>query len=233
MNGILADYPELQNILGVTFKDAGLLSRALTHRSFLHEHPEHIGSSNERLEFLGDAVLGMLFADKLFRDFPDLAEGELTHLRSLLVRSSTLSRIAKRLELGRFLLLGKGEDESGGRGRPINLARAMEAIIGAVYLDKGMEETLDFILRIFQEEIIEFTVNKTEVDFKSLLQVFAQGRYRQKPDYSIVESSGPDHSRSFTAEVSLGEEILGRGSGKSKKKAETEAARIALEKLKD
>jgi len=230
---ILPDYLILQDILGVTFKDIDLLERALTHRSFLHEHPEYTGGSNERLEFLGDAVLGVLFADKFFHDFPELAEGELTHLRSMLVRSSTLSRIANRLELGRFLFLGKGEDDSGGRSRPINLARVMEAIVGAIYLDKGMDETLDFVLRVFHEEIVEFTTNKIEVDFKSLLQEFAQERYKQKPIYNIVESSGPAHSKSFTAEVSLGDNILGRGTGKSKKKAETEAAYIALGKLKE
>jgi ribonuclease-3 len=228
----MADLIELQNILGVTFKDVGLLEKALVHRSFLHEHPEYDGGSNERLEFLGDAVLGMLFADKLYRDFPVQAEGALTRLRSMLVRSSTLTLVAARLGLGKFITLGKGEDESGGRSKPVTLARAMEAVIGAIYIDSGIDNTLDFILRTFDREIIEFTFNKTETDFKSRLQEFVQEQYHQTPKYCIVKTSGPDHSKSFTVEVSLGDKVLAAGNGNSKKKAETEAARIALDKLK-
>jgi ribonuclease-3 len=227
----LADVTELQQTLGVHFKDLLLLEQALVHSSYINENPGAAPTSNERLEFLGDAVLGAVFAEKLYQLLPDAAEGEMTRLRAALVRRATLSRVARAFGLDRYLYLGKGEEASGGRYKPSNLAGALEAVIAAVFLDRGWGITTDFILRLFKDELDELDRRGLIIDYKSRLQHLIQSRQGQMPAYHITETSGPSHKPLFTAEVTAGDTVLGRGCGSSKKIAQTEAARSALEQL--
>jgi ribonuclease-3 len=228
----VADQNELQRTLGVPFEQQELLTQALTHSSYANENPGTAPSSNERLEFLGDAILGLIVAENLFEDFPTMAEGEMTRLRSILVKQDTLARVAETINLGSYLYLGKGEESSGGREKPANLARALEALIAAVYLDHGYEVTDQFVLEILDVELANILYQGTIVDYKSQLQELLQAKAQQTPVYNLIETEGPDHDKKFTVEVKLGNEVLATGTGRSKKKAETEAARIALEKLK-
>jgi len=227
----LADLAELQTSLGVSFNDLSLLEQALIHSSYLNENPDLVPASNERLEFLGDAVLALVVAEKFYQDFPQLSEGEMTRLRTSLVRRETLARVARAIRLGDYLYMGKGEDTSGGRRKPRNLAGALEAVIAAIFLDQGLPPTRKLILRLFGKEL-ERTVNRgVEVDYKSQLQELLQARQQPAPCYQVVEAVGSAHDRWFTVEVKIGDTVLGRGSGRSKKMAETEAACSALQRL--
>lgn len=226
----MADLAELQQTLGVSFNDLSLLEQALVHSSYLNENPSFL-TSNERLEFLGDAILGLVLTEKLYQGFPQFSEGEMTRLRSALVRRETLARIARAIRLGDYLYLGKGEEASGGRRKPSNLAGALEAAIAAIFLDQGATSTKDFILRLFNQELEKAVSQGAGVDYKSRLQEFVQARQQPAPVYQLLEAVGPAHDRRFTVEVKIGDTVLGRGSGKSKKMAETEAARSALERL--
>ena len=226
----MADLAALQQTLGVSFNDTSLLEQALVHGSYVNENPGFAPTSNERLEFLGDAVLGLIVAEKLYQDFPRLTEGEMTKLRAALVRRDTLARMARAIRLGDHLYLGKGEDSSGGQHKPANLAAALEAVIAAVFLDRGTSTARDFILRLLDAELQKVVSQGTEVDYKSELQEVIQAREQRAPAYHVIEVTGPDHDKRFTIEIRLGETVLGIGSGKSKKAAETEAARSVLEK---
>jgi len=227
----LADLAALQQALGISFSDLSLLEQALVHSSYINENPGFAPTSNERLEFLGDAVLGLVVAEKLYQDFPHSDEGEMTRLRAVLVRGSTLARVARTIKLGDYLYLGKGEEASGGRRKPANLAGALEAMIAAIFLDRGSTTTEEVILRLFNKELQKLSSQGAGVDYKSQLQELIQAREQQTPAYQLMEAIGPDHDRRFTVEVRAGDTVLGRGSGKSKKVAETEAARAALEQL--
>jgi len=219
----------LQKTLGISFNNPSLLEQALVHSSYVNENPA--ATSNERLEFLGDAVLGLVIAQELYQRLPRSTEGEMTALRSLLVRGDALARLAKAINLGGHLYLGRGEEASGGRGKPANLAGAMEAVIAAIFLDQGFHIARDFILRLVAKELSKVISQGIEPDYKSQLQELIQARHQQTPSYQVIEATGPDHDRSFTVEVRLGDAVLGRGSGKSKKSAEEAAARSALEQL--
>jgi len=226
----LADLAALQQTLGISFNDPSLLEQALVHSSYVNENPSL--ASNERLEFLGDAVLGLVIAEKLYQDFPHFDEGEMTKLRAALVRGGTLARVARTIKLGDYLYLGKGEKASGGRRKPANLAGALEAMIAAIFLDQGLTTSNDLVLRLFNEELQRVGASQEAgVDYKSQLQELIQAREQQKPTYQLVVAVGPDHDRRFTVEVRVGDTVLGKGSGKSKKAAETEAAHTALEQL--
>lgn len=227
----MANLNELQNKLGITFKDSSLLEHALVHSSYSNENPDFILSSNERLEFLGDAVLGFVVAEKLYQDFPDYPEGKMTKLRAALVRRETLTRIARGLSLGEYLYLGKGEETSGGRNKPANLSAALEAVIAAVYFDQGTEKTRDFILKLIDGEIRQMDEKKLTADYKSELQELVQSERQLAPTYHLTGAVGPDHGKLFSVEVRIKNQILGRGEGKTKKAAETAAARSALENL--
>ncbi len=197
--------------------------------SYINENPGFAGASNERLEFLGDAVLGLVVAEKLYQGLPHLTEGEMTELRAAVVRGDTLARIAQTVSLGKYLYLGRGEEASGGRNKPTNLARALEAVIAAVYLDQGLERARTFILGQFAAEL-EKAKNQDEITgYKSKLQELVQSQRQQTPTYRLIQADGPDHAREFTVEVRVDGQPLGRGKGKSKKAAEEEAARSALE----
>ena len=227
----MAELAVLQEILGVSFKDLSRLEQALVHSSYINENPDFAPTSNERLEFLGDAVLGSVVAEKLYQDLPSFTEGEMTKLRAALVRRDALARAARAISLGDYLYLGKGEEASGGRHKPANLAGALEAVIAAIFLDQGSATAKNFILRLFNKELQKVVSQGAGVDYKSQLQELIQAREQQTPDYYVIEATGPDHDRRFTVEVRAGDTVLGRGSGKSKKEAETEAARSALETL--
>jgi len=221
----------VQKALGIDFNDPSLLKESLIHGSFSNENPAIAPVPNERLEFLGDAVLDLVVATRLFRDFPRFSEGRMTRLRAVLVRKDTLARIARSIGLGNYLYLGKGEDTTGGRDKPANLAGALEAVIGAVYLDQGLETATDFIQKLLADEMTEAFARRTDANYKSELQELLQARQQQRPTYHIVETTGPDHDRTFTVEVRLGDTVLGNGSGRSKKAAETAAAQAILEQF--
>ena len=231
MRKYLAELTVLQKVLGVSFSDTSLLEQALIHSSYCNENPGFAPESNERLEFLGDAVLGFIVAEKLYQEYPDLPEGEMTKFRSALVRGETLASVAKSIGLGDYLYLGKGEEASGGNSKQANLESALEAVIAAVFLSLGLDVVRKLILRLLDKELLAVTMRGNEVNYKSQLQECLQSGKQLPPAYRLIESTGPDHDRVFTAEVVAGDIVLGRGSGKSKKMAETEAARIALEQL--
>jgi len=225
------DLDALQEVLGITFRNRSLLEQAMVHSSYVNENLELVSSHNERLEFLGDAVLGFIVAEKLYQEFPDITEGEMTKLRAALVRRDTLARVARAVGLGDFLYMGKGEEASGGRTKTPNLAGALEAMIGAIYLDQGLTTARDAVLKLLGKELSRVSRYGAGVDYKSRLQELIQSRNQSTPAYRLVAQTGPDHDRRFTVEVMAGDVILGRGTGKSKKLAETEAARLALDRL--
>jgi ribonuclease-3 len=227
----VADLSDLPEILGITFNKLSLLQQAVVHSSYVNENLAFVSGHNERLEFLGDAILGFIVAEKLYQEFPDLSEGEMTKLRSALVRRDTLARVARAVRLGDFLYLGRGEEASGGRGRTANLAGALEAVIAATYLDQGVATTRSLILRLLGEELAKVVSQGMGVDYKSQLQELMHSRHQSTPAYRVVAESGPDHDKRYTVEVMAGDTVLGRGSGKSKKLAEAEAAHSALERL--
>jgi len=227
----LADLSALQQSLGISFNDPSLLEQALVHSSYINENPGLASVSNERLEFLGDAVLGLVVAEKLYQDFPYFAEGKMTKLRSALVRRDFLARMARIIGLGDYLYLGKGEEVSGGRHKPANLAGAMEAVIAAIFLDQSPAAARNFILELINQELQKVVSEGAGIDYKSQLQELIQAKEQLTPAYRVIETAGPDHDKRFTVEVMVDNTALGRGSGKSKKMAEAEAARSALEQL--
>lgn len=223
---------ELEQHLDYTFHDLRLLRAALYHSSYANEHRAQSVSSNERLEFLGDAVLGFVSADYLYGKHPDLPEGELTRIRAALVCEDSLHEVAQRLHLGDFLMLGKGEESGGGRHRPSILADAVEAVLAAVYLDGGIDEARALIHRILLEKEPEQVVESRRRDCKTELQELVQRKPNQELRYELVSESGPDHAKVFTVAVMLNGQVVGLGSGHSKKEAEQSAARTALEQMK-
>ena len=216
----------LQDRLGYVFRDRSLLENALTHSSYANER-RGSASSNERLEFLGDSVLGMVTADKLYHCFPDLPEGKLSRLRAELVCEQSLHAVALELGLGEHLRLGKGEEHSGGRERPSILADAVEAVIAAMYLDGGLDPARTFILGHILSGIDAGEIHHV-MDYKTELQEQIQRKADQHLRYELVETTGPDHNKRFVMAVFLNEQEIGRGQGHSKKEAEQEAAKAAL-----
>lgn len=213
---------------GLKFDDPELLRTALTHRSYLNEHPDVEWDDNERLEYLGDAVLDFLLADMLFRRFSEAREGELTGLRSALARRETLARLAERLGLGEALLMGHGEVETGGRTRAATLCAAFEALVGALYLDQGLEAVAGFVMPLMEQELAAARAEVSDKDPKSRLQELAQGLLGVTPRYRTVKAEGPDHAKVFTVEVYLGDAVCGVGEGHGKQVAAQRAAADAL-----
>ena len=220
----------LQAHLGLTFSNPQILREALTHRSYLNEI-DQAWPSNERLEFLGDAVLGLISTDYLIHRFPEFGEGELTNLRSALVRTETLARFANEADLGEYLFLGRGEEMSRGRQRPAGLACAYEALVGALYLDRGYDLTREFAMRFLAPELEMVVEGRTHRNAKSLLQESIQASSQQTPTYHLIRETGPDHAKTFTVEVRVGNRILGRGHDRSKRGAEQAAAEHALRSM--
>ena len=229
----MTDLAEFQRNIGITFQAPSLLAMALIHSSFINESSSDTIESNERLEFLGDAILGLIIAEKLYGDFPDFSEGKMSRLRATLVSRDTLARVAQIIRLGDFLDMGKGEEASGGRGRAANLAGALEALIAAIYLDRGILGARDFVLRLFSKELVRVSHQGIDIDYKSKLQEVMQSKHQPSPSYRLVQEEGPDHDKRFTVEVLAGNVVLGRGRGKNKKLAQSDAARLALGRLHD
>ncbi len=219
---------DLESAIGYRFQNISLLQNALTHSSYANERWHNSLLSNERLEFLGDSVLGMLVADYLFRTFPHRPEGELTRMRADMVCEKTLAAVAARIGLGRHLLLGHGEEQGGGRSRESILADAVESVIAACFLDGGLEAALNFVQKFILVEVPVTRLNNA--DYKTQLQELVQQK-NQVLSYALVGQSGPDHDKQFDVEVSLNGKTVGSGSGSSKKRAEQSAARAAIEKL--
>ena len=220
---------DLEAAIGYRFENITLLQNALTHSSYANERWHNSLLSNERLEFLGDAILGMTVAKYLYQTFPDRPEGELTRMRADMVCEQTLAKVAARINLGKHLLLGNGEEQGGGRTRNSILADAVESVIAATYLDGGMEAAQRFIEQFI---LVEVPVKKLHnADYKTALQELVQQKKNQVLSYALAGESGPDHDKQFDVEVSLNGQVVGAGSGSSKKRAEQAAARAALEKL--
>ncbi|MGE5141015.1 MAG: ribonuclease III [Rudaea sp.] len=222
---------DLEASLGFVFQDKSLLQRALTHRSYLNENPNLPWLDNERLEFLGDSILGFVTAEYLYHHFPEMKEGDLTSLRAALVRGETLAEYAGQIGLGPHLLISRGEETAGGRSRRALLAGAFEAVVGAIYLDHGLDAASQFILRLVDAKTPEIVQERLDRNSKSLLQELSQGRLKLTPVYRMVQARGPDHAREFTVQVLLGERVYGEGQGRNKQAAEQEAARAALAEL--
>jgi ribonuclease III len=219
---------DLDRAIGIAFNDPSLREAALTHRSYAFEHGLRV--TNERLEFLGDSVLGLVVTDMAYRSYPDLPEGSLAKLRAAIVNMTALADVARSLGLGRIVLLGKGEEQSGGRDKSSILADALEAVFGAVYLDQALSIATELIERLFRPRMEAYVRGEGDRDYKTILQEVASQTLRSMPDYRIQER-GPDHQKEFTATVFLSGEPLGVGTGRSKKEAEQQAAREAHRRL--
>lgn len=222
----------LEKKLGVKFKNGDLLTEALTHRSYLNEFPKWRLPHNERLEYLGDAVLELLVTEELYSKFPQQAEGQLTVLRAALVNFQILAKVAERIGLQDFILMSRGERKDTGRAREVILANAIEAVIGAMYLDLGIEKVRAFVKKYVMDNLAEVLKTKSYRDAKSELQEVVQEKMKLTPTYNVIEESGPAHRRIFTMGVYFGEKLIAQGEGPSKQEAELEAAKGALKKYK-
>jgi ribonuclease-3 len=222
---------ELENVLGYSFKNRQILMNALTHRSFFHENPDKAQDYNERLEFLGDSVLGFVIVEYLYLSDSSLTESIMAKAKSYLVKESVLSEIAASLSLGKYLRLGKGEESTGGRTKRSLLADAVEAVLGAVYLDGGYEDARRLILGLFQNKIGSVLMSGEFYDFKTELQEKTQLLFNSIPEYRMIKQEGEEHSKIFTVDVHIAGTKFGTGFGKSKKEAETNAAQEALREL--
>jgi ribonuclease-3 len=225
------DLPAIETHLGLPFKDKTLLQRAMTHRSYLNENPDYSLADNERLEFLGDAVLDFVTGEYLYHRFPEMDEGSLTSLRSALVRTEALAAFAAQIDLGACLFLGKGEEDSGGRTRDPILCGAFEALIGALYLDQSIGAVNKFFLPLMTPEVKKILNTQSHRDPKSHFQEMAQGSRKITPTYRSIAEEGPDHAKIFTVGVFLNEVCYGQGSGSNKQQAAQEAAKAAIETL--
>ncbi len=220
---------DLETAIGYRFKNITLLQNALTHSSYANERWHDSLKSNERLEFLGDSILGMVVAEHLYRNFPDRPEGELTRMRADMVCETSLANVANKLGLGAHLLLGHGEEQGGGRTRPSILADAVESVIAAAFLDGGFEPAANIVRQFI---LVDVPVTRFHNrDYKTMLQELVQQKKNQVLSYALVGESGPDHDKNFRVEVSLNGAVVGTGSGSSKKRAEQDAARDAVDHL--
>lgn len=229
--GNVRDLSLLEKKIQVKFADLGYLKKAMTHKSYANENRGENIKDNERLEFLGDAVLDLVISEYIFRHYPDYPEGELAKTRAVVVSAPTLARIAKKIGLGQYLLLGRGEEMTGGRERDSILADAFEALVGAIYLDQGLQIVSQFILDYLVEEISTVERGEHLRDYKTLLQEEIQKRSNTRPLYRVVHEEGPDHDKRFTVQVEYKNRIIGTGIGQSKKEAQQRAAADAISKF--
>lgn len=219
---------EIEEHIGVRFNDYSLLTRALTHRSYINENPTEALEDNERLEFLGDAVLDFVVGSYLYHHFPEMKEGELTMLRAALVRTRTLAGFAQDIGVGEALRLGLGEAESGGRDRLPNLCAAFEAIVGAIFIDQGLEVVEKWVRPFIAPALDRILAESAHKDAKSEFQIWAQAQHNETPRYEVLSTEGPDHNKTFTVAVQLANETWGVGKGSSKQAAAQRAAEVAL-----
>ncbi len=224
----MMDFEILEKKLGVEFKDKNLLKHAFTHRSYLNENPELKLEHNERLEFLGDAVMELIVTEHLYKEYPEKAEGDLTNWRAALVNAKMLTSVAKELEFNDFLLLSKGESKEMGKARDYILANSFEAFLGAYYLDSGFDACDEFIKKNLLKNLAEIIRDGSYKDAKSKFQEEAQERVSITPNYKVISESGPDHEKSFVVGVYLNDELVAEGKGLSKREAESAAAELAL-----
>jgi ribonuclease III len=222
------DIEKLQEKLDLTFNDTKLLERALTHRSYLNEAADNDLKNNERLEYLGDAVLELVVTEYLFLNYPTKTEGELTSFRSATVKTDSLAETASKLDLGSYIFMSKGEERTGGRTRPYILANTFEALLGAIYLDKGLEGSFRFLEKHLLPKIKVIIENRLDIDSKSSLQEISQQELSLTPSYEVKSEEGPDHAKTFTMAVKIGNHEFGVGEGRNKQEAEQEAAKNAL-----
>jgi ribonuclease III len=222
---------QFQEMIHYHFRDKNLLDTALTHRSFVNENPSLACHDNERLEFLGDAVLELCVSDLLMKKFPDYTEGQLSQLRASVVNEQPLANLAKNFKIGDYLLLGKGEESSGGRTKPSLLSNTLEALLAAIYLDSSFQEVSEFINRLFALLINEEQKTFMYRDYKTMVQQISQNRFKETPHYTLIREYGPDHDKTFEIELSITDKIITAGTGKNKKEAEQQAAEKALEAL--
>ena len=223
---------ELERTLSYSFKQQSLLLLALTHKSYANEHRLGNLGHNERLEFLGDTVLDFVISDFIMKICPESPEGELSKLRAVVVSEPSLAKVAREMDLGSYLLLGRGEEQTGGRDKNSLLANSLEAVIAAIYLDSGLEEAYRLISENFGPDIRAMVGSGQVHDYKTELQEQCQSRFGELPKYAVIGESGPDHQKVFEVEISAGGKVLGRGTGRSKKEAEQMAAGVALDYLK-
>jgi ribonuclease III len=224
-------YSNLESKIKIKFKDKELLNTVFVHKSYLNEHKNEKIEDNERLEFLGDAVLELVTTEYLYNKFPNKQEGELTSWRAALVRGLHLANIAQYLELGAYLFLSRGEEKSGGREKGYILANTIEALIGAIYLDRGFKPAKEFISKFILTDLEEILKRGLHKDAKSILQEISQDKKGVTPEYKVVSETGPDHDKIFVVEAFLGDKKVGKGEGKSKQNAEQNAAEDALGNL--
>jgi len=227
----MTDIKTLEKAVGLVFKNRSLLTQALSHSSYVNENNSQFGLSNERLEFLGDAVLGLIVTQHLYLNHPSQTEGDLSRMRSSIIRRETLAKVAQSIELGNYLLMGKGEGKSGGSRKTANLAGAMEAFIGAVFLEFGMEQVTKFVEKHFSQEIYLAQNSLKSLDSKSHLQELVQSRGKDAPIYHVIDEAGPSHRKSFKVEVIVDGQVLSKGEGLSKKDAEEKAAANFLKSI--
>ena len=214
---------EFENIIGVSFINKDYLTEALTHRSYLNEHKE-CKSHNERLEFLGDAVLELVVSDYLFHKYPNRPEGELTSFRSALVKTDSLADTAKQMGIGERILLSKGEEDTGGRTKNFLLANTFEAIIGGIYIDQGYDMSKEFIYRFLIKKLEDIVKNRSDIDSKTKIQEVIQAKFKVTPIYEVTNEQGPDHDKQFTVVIKINDKVIGEGTGSSKQRAEEDAA---------
>ncbi|HOR52720.1 MAG TPA: ribonuclease III [Candidatus Pacearchaeota archaeon] len=222
---------EIENKLGVVFQNKALLETAFTHRSYLNENRDENLENNERLEFLGDAVLELIISSNLYHNYTDRAEGELTSIRAAIVRTESLAEETKKLNVGKYLRMSKGEKDSGGEEKPYLLANLYEAILGAIYLDAGYNECLNFVNRTLLRKVKKIINEKLFIDPKTKVQEIMQSKFKITPTYEIVKEEGPDHNKSFTVALMKGKKKIVEGVGHSKQKAEENAASNAIDIL--
>ncbi len=227
---LLSKIDEIESRLGYHFKNKNLLVQAFVHRSFFNEHRDLIEEHNERLEFLGDSILGMLIAEYLYQKLPKETEGQLSHYRSYIVEASNCANLLGQLEIGSYMLLGRGEKLNEKRGRESIFADLFEAVIGAIYLDSSFETTKNFFFERFTESLEKILENPIR-NYKAELQDFSQKKYQKPPVYKVTKESGPEHSKVFQVTAYIGDAVVGEGIGSSKKEAEQAAAEDALRRL--
>ena len=224
---------EIEEKLGVKFKNPQLLKTALTHRSYLNEHKGMNLKNNERFEFLGDAVLELVISSELFEKYPQKPEGELTAIRSALVRTESLAQESRLLGIGEHILMSKGEEESGGKDKDFILANLYEAVLGAIYLDQGLDVCREFVKRTTLKKVNEVVNQELFIDPKTRVQELIQAKYKVTPTYTLIKEQGPDHDKTFTVGLKVGKKVMTKGAGISKQKAEEDAAKKCIEKLEE
>ena len=225
------NYDTLEAKLEIKFKDRALLEKAFTHRSYLNEHRENGLENNERLEFLGDAVLELIISSDLYKNYPEKPEGELTNIRAAVVRTESLAEESRNLGFGEYLKMSKGEEDSGGKDKDYLLANTFEAVLGAIYLDQGFDVCVSYLSRTLLHKVSNIIENNLFIDPKTQAQELIQAQFKVTPLYEVVKEDGPDHDKIFTVALIVNQKELGRGTGSSKQKAEEEAAKMAIETI--